>query len=61
MGDTVYIENDGALFRGPSRGFPTHVWDARQGFFIPYGGEVPKPIDWGTVIDQTAADAIMDD
>jgi hypothetical protein len=46
----IFIESEGALFRGPSRSFPTEVWHAAEGRFVPYAGETPKPAEWGTVI-----------
>lgn len=53
----VYIENDGALFRGPSRAWPREVWDGHE--FKPYMGDVPKGIEWGSVIDETEAKRLM--
>ena len=46
----IFIENEGAIFRGFSRSFPTEVWHAAEGRFVPYEGKTPKPIEWGTVI-----------
>lgn len=58
----IYIENEGALFRGPARGVPKEVWDAAEGKFVPYklAGQ-PKPIDWGNVIDEEEAKKLMGD
>lgn len=57
---SVYIENEGALFRGPARGVPQEVWSAQDGKFVPYklAGQ-PKPIDWGQVIDEAEAQKLM--
>lgn len=41
----IYIENEGALFRGESRVWPRQVWNGKD--FVPYTGSVPKPIEWG--------------
>lgn len=53
----IYIENEGALFRGPSRAWPKEVWNGSE--FVPYKGSVPKDIDWGDEIDEAAAQEIM--
>lgn len=55
----VYIENEGALFRGPARGIPEEVWSAREGKFVPYKGNKNKPIDWGHIISEEEAREIM--
>lgn len=55
----IYIENEGALFRGPARAWPKEVWVG--GEWKPYSGNVPKDVDWGNVIDDTEAKAIMGD
>ena len=56
----VYIENDGALFRGPARTVPQEVWNAAQGKFVPYAlAGQPKPIEWGNVIDEAEAQRLM--
>lgn len=55
----VYIENEGALFRGPARGVPQEVWNAKQAKFVPYKGGADKPVDWGNVIDENEAKALM--
>lgn len=53
----VYIENEGALFRGPSRSWPKEVWNGKE--FAPYQGSVPKPIEWGDVISENEAKSMM--
>lgn len=53
----IYIENEGALFRGPSRAWPKEVWV--DGAFKPYSGNVPKDVDWGDVIDEAQAQKLM--
>ena len=60
MSQMLYIENEGALFRGPARGVPLEVWNASEGKFVPYklAGQ-PKPIDWGNVIDEAEAKELM--
>lgn len=56
----VYIENEGALFRGPARGLPKEIWDADEGKFVPYAdaGKI-KPIEWGYVISEEEAQTMM--
>lgn len=55
-----YIENDGALYRGPARGVPLEVWSARQKKFIPYAlKDQPRGVEWGEIIDDAAAQEIM--
>lgn len=53
----IYIENEGALFRGPARAWPKEVWNGSE--FVPYQGAVPKDIEWGDEIDEAAAQKIM--
>lgn len=53
----VYIENEGALFRGPARAWPEQVWNGKA--FVKYAGAVPKDIDWGNVIDEAEAKELM--
>jgi len=53
----IYIENEGALFRGPARAWPKEVWNGKE--FVPYKGSVPKDVDWGDEIDEAAAKALM--
>jgi hypothetical protein len=55
----IYIENEGALFRGPARAWPKEVY--ANGKFQPYKGEVPKDIDWGNEIDEAEAKRLMGD
>lgn len=58
----IYIENDGALFRGPSRGNPLEVWSEREGKFKPYkGAGKPRDISWGNEISEEEARALMGD
>ncbi|MNV78821.1 hypothetical protein D3C71_1723370 [compost metagenome] len=56
----IFIENDGALFRGPTRGLPQEAWSARERRFLPYAqaGEI-RPVDWGHVITESEAQAMM--
>jgi hypothetical protein len=56
-----YVENEGALFRiiGPSNAFPDEVWDVKQGKFVPYKGDVPKPQDWGQDVSEQEAAEFM--
>jgi hypothetical protein len=58
-GPVVFIENEGVLFRGPSRSFPREVWNRRSGCWEPYAGTVPKPIEWGWVISPGEAWRLM--
>lgn len=54
----IYIENEGALFRGPARGLPQEVWAGGQ--WKPYkDAGKPKDIDWGHEIDEAEAKALM--
>lgn len=53
---SLFIENEGALFAGFSRGWPTHVWNGDM--FAPYTGTVPKPIEWGTIITANEAQVL---
>jgi hypothetical protein len=53
----IYIENEGALFRGSARAWPKEVWDGSK--FTPYTGQVPKGIEWGHVIDENEAKRLM--
>ena len=56
-----YVENQGALFRivGPSNAFPDEVWNAAQGKFVPYEGDTPKPVEWGSDVSDEEANEIM--
>lgn len=53
----IYIENEGALFKGPARAWPKEVWNGRE--FVPYEGAVPKGIEWGDEIDEEEANRLM--
>lgn len=53
----IYIENEGALFRGPARAWPREVW--ANGRWEPYSGHVPKDIEWGDRIDEAEAQRLM--
>lgn len=56
-----YVENEGALFRivGPSNAFPDEVWSPCERKFVPYNGDVPKPVGWGSDINEEEAQEIM--
>lgn len=56
----IYIENEGALFKGVARGLPDEVWSQKDKCWKPYKGSVPKPVDWGDVISEVEAREIMD-
>lgn len=53
----IYIENEGALFRGPARAWPKEVWNGNA--FEPYKGAVPKDVEWGDIIDEAQAQRMM--
>lgn len=54
----LYIENEGALFRGPARGVPLEVWDGSK--FIPYAlAGQPKPVNWGNLVTDEEAKQMM--
>lgn len=57
----IYIENEGALFRGVARGLPYEIWNTKEGRFVPYAfaGHI-KPVDWGHVITEKEAQAMID-
>jgi hypothetical protein len=55
----VYIENEGALFRGPARGNPVEVWSPSKGEFVPYMGSKDKGVDWGHEISEVEAKELM--
>lgn len=56
----VYIENDGALFRGISRGLPKEVWSRPERCWRPYSyAAAYKPIEWGTIISEAEAQEMM--
>lgn len=50
-----FIENEGALFRGPARTLPKEVWGATG--WEPYDGG-PKDISWGTTITKEEFEAL---
>jgi hypothetical protein len=54
-----FIENEGALFRGPSRSFPREIWSHLERTWVPYTGSVPKPVEWGTDITKAEAWRMM--
>jgi hypothetical protein len=54
-----FIENEGALFRGPSRLYPREIWSNLERTWLPYTGSVPKPVEWGTDITQAEACRMM--
>lgn len=56
-----YVENEGALFRikGPSNAFPDEVWSPHEKRFVPYAGDVPKPMNWGEDISRDEAEEMM--
>ena len=54
----VYIETEGALFRGPDRGVPEEVYF--KGGWQPYAGkDRPRDVSWGWEIDEAEAHRIM--
>ncbi len=55
-----YIENEGALFRGPSRAWPKEVYSFGKKKWLAYHGAVPKPLTWGTIITAEEAQAMID-
>jgi hypothetical protein len=55
----IHISHEGALYRGNSRAWPSEVWIPRKRRFVPYRGDVPKDIDWGTEITAEEADEMM--
>jgi hypothetical protein len=60
LGKSIYIENDGALFRGISRGLPKEVWSPKEQQWKPYKYEGAfKPVEWGTVISEAEAKKMM--
>jgi hypothetical protein len=55
----VLIENEGALFRGPSRGLPEEIWVPCAGW-KPYAGRSrDRGVEWGTEITIEEAEARM--
>ena len=55
----IYVENEGALFRGRLRDQPEEVWSEQGRAWEPYTGRVPKPMEWGTVVSGAEAKAMM--
>jgi hypothetical protein len=55
----IFIEQEGALYRGSSRGLPREVWSHKTRTWQPYTGTVPKPIEWGNVIERSEAREMM--
>jgi hypothetical protein len=55
----MFIENEGALFKGSSRGNPREIWHAKEKKWVPYEGKVPKPYEWGDEIDEAEAKRLM--
>ena len=51
----IYIENEGAVFRGKSVSYPTEIWSRKSSAWIPYTGRVPKDSEWGSEIDEAEA------
>jgi hypothetical protein len=54
-----HIENEGALFRGPSRSFPKEVWGHKTHTWHPYTGVTAKPVEWGDEISTAEAINMM--
>lgn len=55
-----YIENEGALFRGPSRHLPRIVWLLGKGPWAIYTGPYPaRSFTWGTDITEAEAQILM--
>lgn len=53
MTKLIYIEHDGALFRGFGRSHPQEVWSDSEQAWKPYTFEAQwKPIGWGTEISE---------
>ncbi len=55
----VLIENEGALFRGPSRGNPMEVWNPGSGWQAYAAAGRPRGVDWGDEISEAEAWAMM--
>lgn len=55
----VLIENDGALFRGFALSHPQEVWGPLWGWKPYADAGKPKPVEWGSVIDEAQALALM--
>lgn len=62
MRNIVYIEHDGALFRGTSRSCPQEVWSHREQQWKPYSFDAPwKPVEWGTEITEEEFEGLAAD
>ena len=59
MKKLIYLENEGALFRGINRGHPTEVWHPHEQRWAPYTGRVWKPVEWGHEITKHEAERLM--
>jgi len=55
----IYIEHEGSLYLGHSRSWPVEIWSQRQRRWLPYHGRTPKPIEWGTIVDEAEARRVM--
>jgi hypothetical protein len=55
----VLIENEAALFRGPSRGNPVEVWNPGAGWTQYEGTARSRGVDWGEPICEEEAEALM--
>ena len=53
------IENEGALFRGPSRSLPKEVWNPGVGWTAYLGADRYRGVEWGTAIDPLAVSDLM--
>jgi hypothetical protein len=49
----MLIENEGAIFRGPTRNWPEEIWNFKERRWEAYRGSKEKPYEWGTKIDET--------
>lgn len=50
------IENEGALFRGPSRNVPRDLWNVDSQSWEEYADTKPKPYEWGSDISEVDAE-----
>lgn len=56
----VFIENEGALFRGPSRSHPAEVYHGANRGWEPYpDAGKSKPIEWGNEMTPEEASELM--
>ncbi|HRQ04329.1 MAG TPA: hypothetical protein PK580_00035 [Nitrosomonas halophila] len=60
MKNDIYIENEGVLYRGFARAWPEERWSKKEHKFVPYVGHVPKPEEWGYIIDEAEAKKMME-